>query len=165
MLFGRGLVKTTDDFGTQGALPTHPELLDHLAVTFQENHWDLKWLLKQIMMSNVYQQSSQRDRESAKIDSDNALLSSGPRHRLDSRLLRDQALHLSGLLVRKVGGPSVMPYQPEGVWEEMSFGKNRYFQGTGEDLYRQVCTHSGDEASHQHHSSTYPPDKHVMSSY
>jgi hypothetical protein len=136
MLFGRGIVKTPDDFGLQGALPSHPELLDWLAVEFRESGWNVHHLIKLIVTSRTYRQSANVTPELLAKDPENVLLARGPRHRLDSRFLRDQALALSGLLVEKHGGPSVMPYQPPGIWEEMSFGKNRYFQGTGEDLYR-----------------------------
>jgi hypothetical protein len=135
-LFGRGLVKTPEDFGLQGALPSHPELLDWLAVEFRESGWDVKHLVKLLVTSRTYRQSAKVSPELLANDPENALLARGPRFRLDSRVLRDQALALSGLLVEKRAGPSVMPYQPPGIWEEMSFGKNRYFQGTGEDLYR-----------------------------
>ncbi len=136
MLFGRGLVKTPDDFGLQGALPSHPELLDWLAVEFRESGWDLKKLIKLIVTSRTYRQSTTVTPALLAKDPENILLARGPRFRIDSRFLRDQALAISGLLVEKQGGPSVMPYQPPGIWEEMSFGKNRYFQGTGADLYR-----------------------------
>jgi len=135
MLFGRGLVKTADDFGLQGALPSHPELLDWLAVEFRESGWDVKHLLKLILTSRTYQQSAVLTPELLAKDPENALLARGPRFRLDSRFIRDQALALSGLLVEKNGGFPVMPYQPAGIWEDISFGKNRYFQGSGEDLH------------------------------
>ena len=134
--FGRGLVKTSEDFGLQGDLPTHPELLDWLAVEFRERDWDVKHLFRLIVTSATYRQSARQDPAVAALDPENARLTRGPRFRLDSRTLRDQALHLAGLLVEKRGGFPVMPYQPPGIWEEMSFGKNRYFQGHGEDLYR-----------------------------
>jgi hypothetical protein len=134
--FGRGIVKTPDDFGLQGALPSHPELLDWLAVEFRESGWDVQHMIRLIVGSKTYRQSAVVTPAMLAKDPENALLARGPRHRLDSRFLRDQALALSGLLVEKRGGPAVMPYQPPGIWEEMSFGKNRYFQGTGEDLYR-----------------------------
>ena len=136
MFFGRGLVKTPDDFGMQGALPSHPELLDWLAVEFRESGWDVKHLVKLIVTSRTYRQSATMTPALLAKDPDNALLARGPRFRLDSRFLRDQALALSGLLVEKRGGFPVMPYQPPGIWEDISFGKNRYFQGHGEELYR-----------------------------
>lgn len=136
MFFGRGLVKTPDDFGLQGELPSHPELLDWLAVEFRESGWDVQHLIRLIVTSRTYCQSAVVTPALLAKDPENVLLARGPRHRIDSRFLRDQALALSGLLVEKRGGPAVMPYQPPGIWEEMSFGKNRYFQGKGEDLYR-----------------------------
>jgi len=136
MFFGQGLVKTADDFGLQGALPSHPELLDWLAVEFRESGWNVKHLVKLIVTSRTYQQAAVLTPELLAKDPENALLARGPRFRLDSRFIRDQALALSGLLVEKQGGFPVMPYQPPGIWEDISFGKNRYFQGTGEDLHR-----------------------------
>ena len=136
LFFGRGIVKTPDDFGLQGALPSHPELLDWLAVEFRESGWDVQHMIRLIVQSKTYRQSAVVTPALLAKDPENILLARGPRHRLDSRFLRDQALALSGLLVEKRGGPAVMPYQPPGIWEEMSFGKNRYFQGSGEDLYR-----------------------------
>jgi hypothetical protein len=136
LFFGRGLVKTADDFGLQGALPSHPELLDWLAVEFRESGWDVKHMVKLILTSRTYQQSAVLTPALLAKDPENVLLARGPRFRLDSRFLRDQALALSGLLVDKRGGFPVMPYQPPGVWEDISFDKNRYFQGSGEDLHR-----------------------------
>ncbi|MEI6714434.1 MAG: PSD1 and planctomycete cytochrome C domain-containing protein [Verrucomicrobiota bacterium] len=136
LIFGRGLVKTPDDFGLQGALPSHPELLDWLAVEFRESGWDIKRLLRLLVTTQTYQQSALATIESRTKDPENVLLSRGPRFRLDSRIIRDQALAISGLLVEKIGGQPVSPYQPDGIVEEMSFGKNRYFQGHGNDLYR-----------------------------
>jgi hypothetical protein len=135
-LFGRGLIKTSEDFGLQGALPTHPELLDWLAVEFRESGWDIKHLLRLMVTSRTYRQSAATTAELAARDPDNALHARGPRFRLDARVLRDQALAVSGLLVERAGGASVFPYQPPGIVEEMSFGKNRYFEGHGEELYR-----------------------------
>jgi hypothetical protein len=105
-------------------------------VEFRESGWDLKKLIKLIVMSRTYRQSATVTPALLAKDPENILLARGPRFRIDSRFLRDQALAISGLLVEKQGGPAVMPYQPPGIWEEMSFGKNRYFQGTGADLYR-----------------------------
>ncbi len=136
LFFGRGLVKTADDFGLQGALPSHPQLLDWLAVEFRESGWDVKHMVKLILASRTYQQSAVLTPELLAKDPENALLARGPRFRLDSRFIRDQALALSGLLVDKQGGFPVMPYQPPGIWEDISFGKNLYFQGSGEDLHR-----------------------------
>ena len=135
-IFGRGLVKTADDFGLRGDLPSNPELLDWLAVEFRESGWDVKHLLRLIVTSDTYRQSAAVTPELRELDPENALLARGPRFRLDSRTLRDQALFISGLLVEKQGGPSVAPYQPPGIWEDMSFGKNHYVQSKGDDLYR-----------------------------
>jgi mono/diheme cytochrome c family protein len=134
--FGTGLVKTTEDFGVQGEAPSHPELLDWLAVEFRELGWDVKALHKRIVTSATYRQSSRLTPELRERDPDNRLLARGPRLRLSSLALRDQALAVSGLLVEKVGGPPVKPYQPPGIWEEMSFGKTKYVQDHGENLYR-----------------------------
>jgi mono/diheme cytochrome c family protein len=128
--FGTGLVKTTEDFGTQGALPTHPELLDWLALEFQKD-WDLKRLHKLIVMSHTYRQSS----AIRGTKTDEALLARFPRQRLSAEMVRDQALFASGLLVEKLGGPSVKPYQPPGLWKELS-GAADYVPDTGEGLYR-----------------------------
>ncbi|MBB3206762.1 hypothetical protein FHS27_002574 [Rhodopirellula rubra] len=136
LMFGRGLVSTPDDFGLQGALPTHPDLLDWLAVEFRESGWDVKALLKGIVLSRTYRQSAMVDEEVIAKDPHNEWLARGSRLRLDSRLLRDQALSLSGLLNTKIGGPPVAPYQPGGIWEAMSLNKNHYMQDEGEDLYR-----------------------------
>jgi cytochrome c553 len=136
LLFGRGLVSTPDDFGLQGALPSHPDLLDWLAVEFQQNGWNLKALLKSIVLSRTYRQSAIVDDTLFSKDADNQWLARGPRQRLDSRLLRDQALALSGLLNAKIGGPPVAPYQPDGVWEAMSLNKNHYMRDHGDELYR-----------------------------
>ena len=136
LLFGRGLVATPDDFGLQGDLPTHPELLDWMAVEFRESGWDVKAMLKRIVLSRAYRQTSEVGPEKINSDPDNRWLTRGSRQRLDSRLLRDQTLALSGLLVRELGGPPVFPYQPPGIWEAMSLGKNHYEQDHGNSLYR-----------------------------
>lgn len=138
MHFGQGLVKTQEDFGNQGALPTHPGLLDWLAIWFQENDWDIKGLHKLIMSSATYQQSSKISKESLEKDPENKLLARGARFRLSAEMIRDNALALSGLLVPKIGGPSVYPYQPEGLWDEISNKHWRYpyLQKPGEGLYR-----------------------------
>ena len=136
VFFGRGIVASLEDFGSQGAVPTHPELLDWLARDFVASGWDLKRFCKQIVLSATYRQSSvPRDPSSEAVDPENKYLYHGPRHRLSAEQVRDAALALSGLLVRKVGGPSVMPYQPSGVWEEAGTGKS-YSQAQGEGLYR-----------------------------
>lgn len=138
-IFGAGLVRTSDDFGAQGELPSHPELLDWLAVEFRETSWDVKRMLRTMLTSATYRQSAEAD--AAKIDKDpeNRLLSRGPRFRMDAEMLRDFGLASSGILVRKIGGPSVKPYQPEGVWESVAMlGSNTRFykQDQGEALYR-----------------------------
>ena len=138
-LFGRGLVETAEDFGIQGDLPSHPELLDWLATDLISNGWDIKYLQRQIITSATYRQSSIVERESYELDPDNQWLSRGPRFRLDGEQIRDSALSASGLLHTQLGGKSVFPYQPEGLWLELN---NRpgyskaYPQGTGEDLVR-----------------------------
>lgn len=134
-LFGVGLVKTTEDFGSQGEWPSHPELLDWLAVEFVESGWNVKKLIKTIVMSETYQQSSEVSPELIARDPENRLLARSPRMRLDAGQVRDQALFVSGLLVEKVGGPSVKPYQPAGLWKELSGGAD-YQTDQGEGLYR-----------------------------
>jgi len=137
--FGRGIVKTTGDFGMQGELPSHPELLDWLAVDFMEHGWDIKRLVKQILMSATYRQSSKVSPEKLKIDPENVYLSRGPRFRLPAEFVRDLVLSSSGLLVREIGGPSVKPYQPKGLWELATSGRGvlaTYKQDHGESLYR-----------------------------
>jgi len=135
MLFGAGLVRTSEDFGSQGEPPTDPELLDWLATEFMRTGWDVKRLLKTIVMSETYRQSSKVSAELAARDPDNRLLARGARFRLAPEMVRDQALAMSGLLVEKIGGPSVKPYQPAGLWKELSGGAD-YQRGKGEDLYR-----------------------------
>ncbi|MCK6500986.1 MAG: DUF1553 domain-containing protein, partial [Nitrospira sp.] len=133
--FGRGLVATTWDFGAQGTLPSHPELLDWLARRFIDSGWNRKALHKDIVMSATYRQSSKAPTDWVARDPENRWLARGPRHRLDAEQIRDGALSASGLLVDKVGGPSVKPYQPAGVWEDAGTGKS-YAQDKGEKLYR-----------------------------
>ncbi|MEM8671044.1 MAG: PSD1 and planctomycete cytochrome C domain-containing protein [Planctomycetota bacterium] len=136
-VFGVGLVKTTEDFGTQGEIPPQLELLNWLAWQFREDGWDVKNLMRLMVTSHTYRQSSKvSDRETYDRDPDNRLLGRGSRHRLPSWMLRDQALAASGLLSPVVGGPSVNTYQPPGVWEEASFGKKVYRRDEGEKLYR-----------------------------
>jgi len=135
--FGMGIVKTVDDFGSQGEWPTNPELLDWLAVEFMESGWNVKALQKLIVMSAAYGQSSVVTPELLTKDPDNRLLAHGPRLRLGPEAIRDQALAVSGLLVEKIGGPSVKPYQPAGLWQELAGGKG-YEQSKGEDLYRRT---------------------------
>lgn len=138
-LFGRGIVKTTGDFGMQGDLPSHPQLLDWLAVDFMEHGWDIKRLMKQIVMSATYRQSSKTNEDKIKTDPENVFLSRGPRQRLAAEFVRDLVLSSSGLLVRTIGGPSVKPYQPKGLWEAATSGRGvlaSYKQDHGDSLYR-----------------------------
>ena len=134
--FGMGLVKTAEDFGAQGEPPSHPELLDWLATEFVGSGWDVKALHRLIVTSATYRQSSRVSPELLERDPANRLLARGPRHRLPSWMLRDQALAVSGLLVDQRGGPAVKPYQPAGIWEEATFGKKTYEQDHGDALYR-----------------------------
>ena len=115
--FGRGIVKTSGDFGMQGELPSHPELLDWLAVDFMENGWDIKRLVKQIVMSATYRQSVKTTEEKHKERSEIFIYHEAPRNRLTAEFVRDIVLCSSGLLVKTIGGPSVKPYQPKGLWE------------------------------------------------
>ena len=133
--FGFGIVKTVDDFGAQGEFPVHPELLDWLATEFMESGWNVKALQKTIVMSATYRQSSRVSAELLQKDPDNRLLARGPRFRLGPEVIRDQALAVSGLLAEKLGGPSVKPYQPAGLWQELGGGSG-YKQDQGEGLYR-----------------------------
>ncbi|MEE2844197.1 MAG: DUF1553 domain-containing protein, partial [Planctomycetota bacterium] len=138
-LFGVGLVKTLEDFGTQGELPSHPQLLDWLALDFQANGWDIKRTLKTILLSATYRQSSQAPAAAYQQDPDNRQLARGPRMRLSAEEIRDNALAISDLLVKRIGGKSVYPYQPLGIWMELNNRpgySRKYPQGTGEDLYR-----------------------------
>lgn len=136
MYFGMGLVKTAEDFGSQGESPSHPELLDWLASEFIDSGWDIKAMQKLIVMSSTYRQSSRVTDKLLDRDPDNRLLARGPRYRLNGQSIRDQALAVSGLLVEHIGGPPVMPYQPEGLWDEVSAKGYKYIVGKGEDLYR-----------------------------
>ena len=133
-LFGVGLVKTSENFGLQGELPSHPELLDWLAVSFVESGWDLKELYRTILLSRTYQQSSKVTPELLAVDPENRWLSRGPRFRMHPFMLRDTALAASGLLVEKFGGPSAKPYMPPKIWSSIS--NNKYKQDSGEQLYR-----------------------------
>jgi mono/diheme cytochrome c family protein len=132
--FGKGLVRTAEDFGTQGEYPSHPELFDWLATEFAKD-WDVKRMHKLIVTSATYRQSSRITKELLEHDPDNKLFARGPRLRLSAEMIRDQALFASGLLVEKQGGPSVKPYQPAGLWNELS-GTGDYKPDTGEKLYR-----------------------------
>jgi hypothetical protein len=137
-LFGTGIVETSEDFGTRASFPTHPELLDWLATEFVAKAWNLKAMMKELLMSATYRQSSDHNAWSAKHDPENKLLSRGPRFRLPGEVLRDQALAAAGLLKEKIGGPSVRPYQPDGVWDELNvYGNLRnYKHDKGDNLYR-----------------------------
>jgi hypothetical protein len=135
-VFGTGIVKTAEDFGSQGEVSSHPELLDWLAVEFRESGWDVKHLMKMIVMSATYRQTSHATPELIRRDPENRLLARGPRFRLDAEMLRDQALAVSGLLVDQLGGPSVKPPQPDGLWFSVGYsGSNtvRFKQDTSPD--------------------------------
>ena len=137
--FGKGIVKSAGDFGMQGDLPTHPELLDWLAADFMEHGWDIKRLVKQILMSATYRQSAKTTPEKISKDPENTYLSRGPRNRLQAEFIRDLVLSSSGLLVKTIGGPSVKPYQPQGLWENATSGRGvlaTYIQDHGDSLYR-----------------------------
>ncbi|MDB6076069.1 MAG: Planctomycete cytochrome, partial [Verrucomicrobiaceae bacterium] len=137
MCFGEGLVRTPNDFGTQGEPPTHPELLDHLAVRFMQSGWDVKAMLKLMVLSRAYGQSSAATAELLQCDPENRLLARGPRFRLPAELIRDQALAVSGLLSSRVGGASARPWQPIGLWEAVSYnGEETYVPDADEGRYR-----------------------------
>ncbi|MCF7567842.1 PSD1 and planctomycete cytochrome C domain-containing protein [Sabulilitoribacter arenilitoris] len=139
-IFGVGIVSTSEDFGNQGALPSHPELLDWLAVTFREEGWDMKKMYKRLVMSSTYKQTSKLSPQLLELDPDNVLLARYSRSKLTAEMVRDNALAVSGLLVDKIGGPSVKPYQPPGLWQETTGGGGgstaKYIPDTGENLYR-----------------------------
>ena len=138
-IFGKGIVKTSGDFGMQGNFPTHPELLDWLAQDFIKHDWDIKYLVKKIMTSATYQQSSVFDEDKRERDPENNYYARASRTRLSAELIRDHVLTSSGLLNPTIGGPSVKPYQPDGIWEAATSGRGvlkKYVQDTGEDLYR-----------------------------
>jgi len=172
MYFGTGIVKTVEDFGSQGEPPSHPELLDWLATEFVRTGWDVKAMQKTIVMSATYQQSSKATLESIQKDPENRLLARGPNFRLSAEMVRDQVLAIAGLLSQKVGGPSVMPYQPEGLWKDVN-SQDDYKQSHGEDLYfRSLYTFwkrsvapptmanfdaSGHESSYVRHNLTNTP--------
>jgi hypothetical protein len=138
-VFGKGLVGSSGDFGVTGDLPSHPELLDWLAVDFRESGWDVKRLIRMMVTSAAYRQSARTDERKLEVDPENRLLARGPRFRMDAEMIRDYGLQTSGLLSATIGGPSVRPYQPEGVWEAVAMiGSNTrdYRQDEGENLYR-----------------------------
>lgn len=142
MYFGVGLVKTSEDFGTQGIPPSHPELLDWLATYFIDSGWDVKGMQKKIVMSATYRQQSHTLENHTATDPENILLARAPRFRLSAEMIRDQALYVSGLLNPEIGGPSVQPYQPEKMWSSLTFqnkdafSTNYYVADIGEKLYR-----------------------------
>lgn len=136
LVFGRGIVKTLEDFGSQGELPTHPELLDWLATDFIDSGWDVKRMLKLMVMSRAYRQSSVPSKEALAKDPANDLFSRQNRFRLDAEFIRDNALAISGLLVDKIGGPSVKPYQPAGYWQYLNFPKREWENDHGDNQYR-----------------------------
>lgn len=136
MIFGQGIVDTPHDFGTQGSLPSHPELLDWLAIEFMDSGWNVRHLLKLMVMSNTYQQSSEIKEQHQKKDPKNIYLARAPSYRLQAEMIRDNALAASGLLNRKVGGASVKPYQPEGIWSYSILASGKYEESVGDDLYR-----------------------------
>jgi len=138
-IFGKGIVKTSADYGLQGELPTHPELLDWLAVDFMEHHWDIKYLLKKIVTSSTYKQSNDVSKKQLEVDPDNVYYTRSPRTRFKAEIVRDFILGSSGLLNTTIGGPSVKPYQPKGVWESTTSGRGvlaTYKQDHGDAIYR-----------------------------
>jgi hypothetical protein len=138
-VFGTGIVKTAGDFGVSGEMPSHQELLDWLAVEFRESGWDVKRMYKLLVTSATYRQSAVLTPEKLAKDPQDRLLSRGPRFRMDAEMIRDEALAASGLLVQKIGGPSVRPYQPDGIWEAIAMKESdtgKYQRDTGEKLYR-----------------------------
>lgn len=145
-LFGRGIVSTSDDFGSQGALPSHPQLLDWLAVDLIEHHWDIQYMMKKIMSSATYRQSSKASARSEEFDPENKFLSRGPRYRMNYEMIRDNVLAASGLLNREIGGPSVKPYQPPGLWEELTVGG---------DGFRGEAGYKVDKGDNQYRRSLY----------
>ncbi len=139
LIFGKGLVKTAEDFGSQGERPSHPELLDWLASDFMDHGWDIKHAVKQMVMSNTYRQASFCPEELRERDPENNYLARSPSYRWPAEMIRDNALKASGLLVEETGGPSVKPYQPEGLWKEVLMASSKlakYTPDTGKDLYR-----------------------------
>ena len=139
LMFGQGIVRTTEDFGMQGEWPSHPELLDWLALEFREQGWNVRHMLELMLTSATFRQDSRVQPNAQQVDADNRLLSWFPRRRLSAEQLRDQALYLSGFLVERVGGPSVKPYQPDGLWQEVAMTQSNtrfYERGNGDDLFR-----------------------------
>ena len=138
LYFGRGLVSTPEDFGNQGDFPSHPQLLDYLAVEFRDKGWDMKQLIRKMVLSATYRQDASFNSKSLNKDPDNTWLTHGPSQRLQAEMLRDQALVASGLYYEKLGGKWVKPYQPGGIWKELAnqIGENKYRPSLGKDLYR-----------------------------
>jgi hypothetical protein len=136
LFYGQGLVKTLDDFGSQGAWPAHPELLDWLAVEFRESGWDVKHTIKLMVMARTYKQTSKVSDLLKQRDPFNVLFARQARYRLDAEMIRDNALAISGLLTRKIGGPSVKPYQPGGYWKYLNFPQREWMNDKGESQYR-----------------------------
>jgi hypothetical protein len=135
-IFGQGLVKTSEDLGIMGTPPTHPELLDWLAVEFRRTGWDVKGFYRLMLTSATYRQAAVQTKEKVEKDRDNSLFSRGPRFRMDAEMIRDQALAASGLLSTRMGGPGTKPYQPENIWEVVGVGIQAYRPDKGENLYR-----------------------------
>jgi hypothetical protein len=136
LVFGQGIVRNLDDLGTQGTLPSHPELLDWLATEFVQKGWDTKAMLKLMVMSNTYRQSSKASNEMRERDPGNVWLARQNRYRLDAEFVRDNALSIGGLLTIKIGGPSVKPYQPAGFWSYLNFPTREWQNDKGESQYR-----------------------------
>ena len=134
--FGEGLVRTSEDFGLQGEMPSHPELLDWLASDFRKHGWDVKRTMRMLVTSETYKQSAKATAKAREVDPENRLLSRGPRMRMQGEFVRDNALFVSGLLVDKIGGPSVKPYQPPRVWEEVTISGEGYVPDHGDKNYR-----------------------------
>lgn len=142
LLFGNGITNVLDDFGSQGEPPTHPEILDQLAVEFMSSGWDIKHLIREIVLTESYRQSSRIRTDLRELDPENRMLARQSRFRLDAEFIRDQALAVSGLLVKDQGGKSVMPYQPEGLYRHLNFPKRKYKASNGDDQYRRgLYTH------------------------
>ena len=142
MFFGTGISNVLDDIGSQGEWPSHPELLDWLAIEFMESGWDIKHMVKLIVNSKAYRQSSYENEKLRTIDPENRLIARQSSFRIDAEFIRDNALSVSGLLVNKIGGPSVKPYQPSGYWENLNFPRRTYKADSGQNQYRRgLYTH------------------------
>jgi hypothetical protein len=136
LAFGQGIVKTLDDFGAQGEMPSHPQLLDWLAVEFIDSGWNVKHVLKLMLLSSTYRQTSVTGKDLRESDQGNRWLARQSRFRIDAETVRDNALEISGLLNRNIGGPSVKPYQPAGYWQYLNFPTREYFSDHGPSQYR-----------------------------